>query len=229
MTLKAGFTKDNIEKLKEASITTWEGGAIYSASGFTPSSTGSASLSVIRSYDDLEIRKTDTTKLTLDLKYTYTTVKGKTTVVLAFTVLPIVTMNHVNDLAAITVTDTATLTVTDGPYNFTGKGSIYVVGSGTAKTISMVPDLEMTLARTFEKPAITISARTKLSSTDTINYGTGKITAGTSYLVVNPVLSWKVLTYFNISFRYTGTLKFGSLIPEPTWTNSFGLGLGFKI
>ena len=44
VTLKAGFSKDNIEKLKEASITTWEGGAIYSASGFAPSSTGSASL-----------------------------------------------------------------------------------------------------------------------------------------------------------------------------------------
>lgn len=229
VTLKAGFSKDNIEKMKESSIETWEGSALYSASGFAPSSTGSASIAVVRAYDDLEIRKTDTTKLTLDLKYSYTTVKDDKTVVLAFTALPVVTVNHVNDLASITVTDTATLTVTNGPYSFSGKGSIYVVGSGTAKTISMVPDLEMTLARTFEKPAITISARTKLSSTDTINYETSTVTAGTSYLVINPVLSWKVLTYFNLSFRYTGTLKFGSLIPEPSWTNSFGLGLGFKI
>ncbi|HOA15372.1 MAG TPA: hypothetical protein PKJ05_03470 [Bacillota bacterium] len=229
VTLKAGFSKDNIEKAKASSITTWEGSALYSASGFAPSSTGSASISLVRSYDDLEVRKTDTTKLTLDLKYSYTTVKDKATVVIAFTALQVLQVNHVNDLATVTVTDTASLTVTDGPYSFTGKGSLYVVGSGTAKTITMVPDLEMTLARTFDKPAITISARAKLSSTDTINYSTSKITAGTSYLIINPVLSWKVLTYFNLSFRYTGTLKFGSLVPEPSWTNSFGLGLGFKI
>lgn len=227
--IKTRFTKDNIEATKPSSISSFDASISYSASGFAPSASASASYALAASSNDLTPKTVSTIKHSLDLRYSYQANIEQSRLSVSMNVAPSVSLNKVNDDALVAVSSGLSASLYAGSTNVTGKAEMRVTGAKLSETMTFAPSLSISVSTSFAKPAISMGATISVSNSSTLNYGTSTITSDVSYLEIDPNISWRISESFSIYAKYSGKLRFGTSVPNTTWIDTFSMGLGFKL
>lgn len=229
LSFRAKYSKDNLEGDKPTSVQSFEGGLTYSASGFAPSTSASASYTLAAAANDLEPKTVDSVKHQLDLKYTNQQMINKSRLTVNIALSPSASIDRATDNLNLAMASTGSASLFMSTTSITGKVEMKVSGNRNAGTITFAPSMDLTLNTSFKKPAITIAATLKVSNSSTMKYTTGTITNDVSYLDVAPSLTWKVSDSVSIYAKYAGKLRFGSSVPKTSWTDLISTGISFRL
>ena len=229
LSIKARYSKDNLEDDKPTSVQSFEGGLTYSASGFAPSTSASASYTITAAANDLEPRTVDSVKHQIDLKYTNQQMINKSRLTVSVALSPAANVDNATDNMSLSMSSTASASLFMSSTTVTGKAEMKVAGNRNSGTMTFAPAMDLTVNTSFKKPAITIAATLKLSNSSTLKYATGTITSDVSYLDVAPSVTWKVSDSVSLYAKYAGKLRFGSSVPNTTWTDVLSTGISFRL
>ncbi len=229
LSMKARYSKDNLEDDKPTSVQSFEGGLTYSASGFAPSTSASVAYTFTAASNDLEPKTVDSVKHQLDLKYTNQQMINKSRLTINLGISPTASIDRATDNLNLSMASSASATLFMSTTSITGKAEMKVSGNRNAGTMSFAPSMDLTVNTSFKKPAITIAASLKVSNSSTLKYATGTITNDVSYLDVAPSVTWKISDSVSIYAKYAGKLRFGSSVPNTTWTDVFSTGISFRL
>ncbi len=229
LSLKARYSKDNLEDDKPTSVQSYEAGVTYSASGFAPLTLASASYTLSGAVNDLEPRTVDSVKHQIDLKYSNQQMINKTRLTVNVALSPSVSLDRATDNLNLAMASTASASLFMSTTTITGKAEMKVAGNRNTGTMTFAPSLDLTVNTSFKKPAITIAATLKVSNSSTLKYTTGIITNDVSYLDLAPSVTWKVSDSVSIYAKYAGKLRFGSTVPSTTWTDVVSTGISFRL
>jgi len=229
LALRAKYSKDNLEGDKPTSVQSFEGGLTYSASGFAPSTSASASYTFTAAVNDLEPKTVDSVKHQLDLKYTNQQMINKSRLTVNIALSPAASIDKAADNLNLSMAGSASASIFMSTTSITGKAEMKVSGNRGAGTMSFAPSMDLTLNTSFKKPAITVAATLKVSNSSTLKYATGTITSDVSYLDVAPSVTWKISDSVSIYAKYAGKLRFGSTVPNTTWTDVISTGISFRL
>ncbi len=229
ISVRAKYSKDNLEDDKLTSVQSFEGGLTYSASGFAPSTSASASYTLTTASNDLEPKTVDSVKHQLDLKYTNQQMINKSRLTVNVGLSPSASIDRATDNLSLSMTSTASASLFMSSTTITGKAEMKVSGNRNAGTMSFAPSMDVTVNTSFKQPAITIAATLKVSNSSTLKYETGTITSDVSYLDFAPSVTWKINDKVSLYAKYAGKLRFGSMVPKPSWTDVFSAGITYRL
>ncbi len=229
LSFKAKFSKDNLEGDKPSSVQSFEGGLTYSASGFAPATSASASYTFTAAANDLEPKTVDSMKHQIDLKYTNQQMINKTRLTVNVALSPSASVDRAADNLSLAMASTASASLFMSTTTITGKADMKVSGNRNAGTMTFAPSMDLTVNTSFKKPAITIAATLRVSNSSTLKYTTGTITSDVSYLDVAPSVNWKISDKVSLYAKYSGKLRFGSTVPNISWTDVFSTGISFRL
>lgn len=227
--LKAGYSKDNLEGTKESSLQTFDAGISYSASGFAPSTSASASYSFTAVSNDSLPKTVNNTRHALDLRYSHQAIINKSRLSVNMSVIPSLLLNKVKDDVTFAMTNSLSASLNINRTTITGKAEMRVNANRLSTTLSFAPSLDLAVSTSFIKPAISLSAALKLSNSSTLNYSTSTISSDVSYLDVLPRVTWRISDSFSLYGNYSGKLRFGASVVTPTWTDTYGFGISFRL
>lgn len=229
LSMRAKYSKDNLEDDKPTSVQSFEAGITYSASGFAPATSASATYTISAAANDLEPKTVDSVKHQLDLKYTNQQMINKSRLTVNVALSPSASIDSAADNLSLAMTSSASASLFMSSTTLTGKAEMKVSGNRNAGTMSFAPSMDLTVNTSFKKPAISVAASLKVSNSSTLKYATGTVTSDVSYLDFAPSVTWKINDSVSLYAKYAGKLRFGSLIPKPSWTDVFSTGVSFRL